>query len=237
MRMVGDFLLQAVLIFVEIEPDDVFARGHRGRHGARLQLKHVFDKLMLLLAQHARERAGFHHGVDIIGSDVVFAHHRQLEDAENHIRHAVKEPHQRAEEEQTEAHRVDDTQSHSFRRNHTDAFRGQVGEENEQAGDKRKGEDKADLLGGFRRDKPDQQRIERRRKRRIAHDTAQNSDSVQAYLHHGKEGAGVFLHLQHPLGVDVAFIGQQLEFDFTGGGKRDLGKREKRADANETKYQ
>ncbi|CCJ86255.1 hypothetical protein BN133_2632 [Cronobacter dublinensis 582] len=236
MRMLRHLALQALLVFMEIEPDDVFARGHGGRHGARLQLKHVFNKLMLLLAQYARERTRFHHRVDIVGSDVVFAHHRQLEDAENHIRHAVKEPHQRAEDEQTEAHRVDDTQSHGFRRNHTDAFRGQVGEENEQAGHERKGEDKAHLLGDFRRDKPDQQRVERRGERRIAHDTAKNSDGVQANLHHGEEGAGVFLHLQHSLGVDIAVIGQQLEFDFTGGGKRDLGKREKRADANETKY-
>jgi hypothetical protein len=42
-------------------------------------------------------------------------------------------------------------------------------------------------------------------------------------LYHGKKGAGVFLHFQDALRIDVAFIGKQLKFDFSGGGQRDLG--------------
>ncbi|MNL54424.1 hypothetical protein D3C87_1777560 [compost metagenome] len=79
---------------------------------------------MLLLAQYTGQRTGFEHGVDIVRGDVVFTHHRDLKQAENIVRQAVKEPHQRAEHVQTEAHRVDDAQSHSSWRNHTDAFRG-----------------------------------------------------------------------------------------------------------------
>ncbi|MNB91288.1 hypothetical protein D3C75_383640 [compost metagenome] len=148
--MLGDLVLQALLVFVEIEPDDVFARGHRRRHGTGFQFKHVLDQLMLLLTQHACQRTGFKHGIDIIRGDVVFTHHRQLKQAENHIRQAIEEPHQRAEHEQAEAHRVDDTQSHGFGRNHTDAFRGQICKQDEQAGHQRKRENKAQLFGEFR---------------------------------------------------------------------------------------
>ncbi len=131
--MFRHLFLQALLIFVQIEPDHVLTPGHGGRHGTGLQLKHVLDQLMLLLTQHPRQRASFKYRVDIVRGDVIFTHHRQLKQTENGIGQAVKEPHQRAEHEETEAHRVDDAQSHSFWRNHTDAFRGQIGKENEQA--------------------------------------------------------------------------------------------------------
>ena len=128
MWMLRHFGLQALLVFMQIEPDDVFTAGHGGRHGTGFQFENVLNQLVLLLAQHACQRPGFHHGINIIGGDVVFTHHRQLKDAENDVRQAVKEPHQRTEDIQAEAHRVDDTQSHCFWRNHTDAFRGQVRE-------------------------------------------------------------------------------------------------------------
>ncbi|MNY43449.1 hypothetical protein D3C86_1784090 [compost metagenome] len=124
MRMLGHFVLQALLVFVEIKPNHVFAARHGGRHGTGFQFKHVLDQFMLLLAQYTGQRTGFEHGVDIVRGDVVFTHHRDLKQAENIVRQAVKEPDQRAEHVQTEAHRVDDAQSHSFWRNHTDAFRG-----------------------------------------------------------------------------------------------------------------
>ena len=63
---------------------------------------------MLLLTQHPGQRAGFHDGVNIIGGNVVFTHHRNFEQAEDVVGHAVKQPHQRAEDKQAEAHRVDD---------------------------------------------------------------------------------------------------------------------------------
>ena len=191
---------------------------------------------MLLLAQHPGQRAGFYYRIDVVRGDVVFTHHRQLKDAENHVRQAVKEPHQRTKHVQTEAHRVDDTQSHSFWRNHTDAFRGQVCKEDEQAGYQREGEDKAELFGQFNGHVLNKQTIKRRGKRRITHDTAENGDRVEANLHHGEEHPGVFLHFQDAGGIDVAFIGKQLQFDFTGRGQRDLRYREKRADGNQTKY-
>ena len=79
---------------------------------------------MLLLAQNTRQRTRFDHGVNVVRGDVVFTHHWDLKQTENVVCQTVKEPHQRAEDQQAEAHRVDDTQSHSFWRNHTDAFRG-----------------------------------------------------------------------------------------------------------------
>ncbi|CNV26682.1 Uncharacterised protein [Salmonella enterica subsp. enterica serovar Bovismorbificans] len=122
--MFGDLFLQALFVFVQIKPDDTFARRHRRRYGAGFKFKHIFNQFVLLLAQDARQRAGFHHCVNIIRSNVVFPHHWNFEQAEDVVCHAVKQPHQRAKNEQAEAHRVDDTQSHSFWRNHTDAFRG-----------------------------------------------------------------------------------------------------------------
>ena len=57
--------------------------------------------------------------------------------------------------------------------------------------------------------------MKRRGEGRVAHDTAKNGDGIETDLHDGKEGARVLLHLQHALCVDVAFIGQQFQFDFT----------------------
>ena len=98
MRVFGHFILQALLVFMQIKPNDAFTRGHGGRNGAGLQLEHVLNQLMLLLAQHPGQRAGFDHGIDIVGGDIVFPHHRQFKDAEDHVGHAVKQPHQRAED-------------------------------------------------------------------------------------------------------------------------------------------
>lgn len=53
-----------------------------------------------------------------------FTYHWQFENTEDYVRQSVEEPHQRGANVQAEAHRVDDTQSDSFWRNHTDAFRG-----------------------------------------------------------------------------------------------------------------
>ena len=152
---------------------------------------------MFLLAQYPGQGTGFHDRINVVRGDVIFTHHRQLKDAENDVCQAVEEPHQRAEHKQAEAHRVDDTQSHGFWRNHTDAFRGQVGEEDEQPGHQREGEDKAQLFGQFGGHVLRKEAIKRRGKRRIAHDTAQDSHRVQTNLHHGKERTGVFLHFEN----------------------------------------
>ncbi len=191
---------------------------------------------MLLLTQHPGQRTGFHDRINVVRGDVVFTHHRQFKDAENHIRQAVEEPYQRTKHVQTEAHRVDDTQSYSFWRNHTDAFRGQVSEEDEQPCHQREGENKAQLLGQFGRHVLHKEAIKCRGKRRIAHDTAQDGDRVQANLHHGEERTGVLLHFENAGGVDIAFVSKQLQFDFTGRGQRDLRYREKCTDGNKTKY-
>ena len=212
----GDFVFQALLIFMQIKPDDVFTRRHGRRHGARFELKYVLNQLMFLLAQHASQRSGFEHGVNIIRGDVVITHHRQFENAENDVCQAVKEPHQRAEDKQTEAHRVDDSQCNRFRRNHTDAFRSEVCKQNEQAGDQGKGGDKAQLVSHFWREETLQKYFKGWGKRRITDDTAENRHRVQANLHHGKEHARTFLHFQYALRVKVAIISQQLEFNFAG---------------------
>ncbi len=236
MRVLRDFILQALLVFMQIEPNHAFTARHGRGHGTGFQLEHIFDQLMLLLAQHPGQRTGFYHGVDVVGGDVIFTHHRQFKDAEDDVRQAVEEPHQRTEHEQAEAHRVDDTQSHSFWRNHTDAFRGQVSEQDEHPGDQREGENKAHLLGKFGGHVLHEQAVKGRRKRCIPHDTAENSDRVQANLYHGEERSRIFLHLQDTGSIDVAFVGKQLKFDFTGRGQRDLGYREKCADGYQTKY-
>ena len=122
--MLRHFILQTLLIFMEIEPNHVFTRRHGRRHGTGFQFKHVFDQLVFLFTQYSSQCTGFHHRVDVIRSDVIFTYHRQFKDTEDHVCQAVEKPHQRGADEQAEAHRVDDTQSHSFWRTHTDAFRG-----------------------------------------------------------------------------------------------------------------
>ena len=52
------------------------------------------------------------------------------------------------------------------------------------------------------------------RKCRITDDTAENCHCVQTDLDHGKEHAGIFLHIQNALGIYIAFISQQFKFDF-----------------------
>lgn len=52
------------------------------------------------------------------------------------------------------------------------------------------------------------------RKCRITDDTAENRHCVQTDLDHGKEHAGIFLHIQNALGIYIAFISQQFKFDF-----------------------
>ncbi|MOA34545.1 hypothetical protein D3C78_1559230 [compost metagenome] len=79
---------------------------------------------MFLFAQNTRQGTGFYHRVDIVGGDVVFAHHRQFEQAEDQVRHAVEEPHQRPENHDRETHRVDDPDGDRLWCNHTDALRG-----------------------------------------------------------------------------------------------------------------
>ena len=195
--MLCNFVLQALLILMQIEPDNAFTARHGRGHGTGFQFEYVLNELVFLLTQHPGQRASFHHRIDVVRGDVVFTHHGQLEDAENHVCQAVEEPYQRTEDIQAEAHRVDDTQSHSFWRNHTDAFRGQVSEEDEHAGNQREGENKAQLLGQFGGHVLHKQAVKRRRKCCIAHDTAKNGDRVQANLHHGKEHAWVFLHFQN----------------------------------------
>ena len=44
------------------------------------------------------------------------------------------------------------------------------------------------------------------RKCRITDDTAENRHCVQTDLDHGKEHAGIFLHIQNALGIYIAFI-------------------------------
>ena len=205
---------------MQIEPDDIFTRGHGRGNGARFQFKHVLDQLMFLLAQHPGQRARFHHRINIIGGDIVFTHHRDFKQAENHVGHAVEKPHHRAEQQQTETHRIDNAQRDRFRRNHPDSFGRQVGEQNKQAGHQGKRADKAQLIGQLRRNQPIEQVAKRRGESGVADDTAEDGDGVQADLHDGKEHARRFLHFQHALRVDIAFIGQQFEFDFTRGRQR-----------------
>lgn len=49
--MLRHFGLQALLVFMQIEPDDVFTAGHGGRHGTGFQFENVLNQLVLLLAQ------------------------------------------------------------------------------------------------------------------------------------------------------------------------------------------
>ncbi|MNO01717.1 hypothetical protein D3C81_2219430 [compost metagenome] len=52
---------------------------------------------MLLLTQDTRQRTGFKYGIDIIGGDVIFTHHWDLEQPENTVCQPIEEPHQRPE--------------------------------------------------------------------------------------------------------------------------------------------
>ncbi len=56
----------------------------------------------------------------------------------------------------------------------------------------------------------------------ITHNTAKNGDRIEADLHHGKEHPRVFLHFQDALGIEIAIIGEQFKFNFTGCGQRDF---------------
>ena len=49
---------------------------------------------------------------------------------------------------------------------------------------------------------------------KLTDDTAENRHCVQTDLDHGKEHAGIFLHIQNALGIYIAFISQQFKFDF-----------------------
>ena len=73
---------------------------------------------------------------------------------------------------------------------------------------------KAQLLREFCRHIAGEQAVKSWRKCRITDDTAENRHRVQTDLDHGKEHAGIFLHIQNALGIYIAFISQQFKFDF-----------------------
>ncbi len=117
---------------------------------------------MFLLTQHAGQCTRFHHRINVIGSNIVFTHHRNFKQAENSVRHAVKEPDQRAQHKQAETHWVDNAQGDRLGRNHADTFRRQVSEENKEAGDHGERANKAELFSQFMIGDADEQGIERR---------------------------------------------------------------------------
>ncbi len=78
-----------------------------------------------------------------------------------------------------------------------------------------------------------QQRAQIRPHRRFAHNTGQNRHGIEADLHHCDKAARLLLHVQHIQRARVALFAQNLQFDFTRRGQRQLGARHKRAHGNQ----
>ena len=73
-----------------------------------------------------------------------------------------------------------------------------------------KRENKAQLLRELCRHIAGEQAVKSWRKCRITDDTAGESPLAFRPFGHGKEHAGIFLHIQNALGIYIAFISQQF---------------------------
>ena len=135
MGVLGDLRLDALLPLLQGEVDEALPRRHGGSDTQRLELEHVLDELVLLALDDTGFGTCIHHRINIVGGDLVVAHHGDAHQPEQAVGHAVEQPHQRHQQGDAQHHGTHHHHGDPLGHGHGKALGHQVRYQDEHAGD------------------------------------------------------------------------------------------------------
>ena len=229
-RLLGDARADHFVRVVVQKEGDALALRHGRADGARIQLEHVGDHLLLAHRQHACAGAGFGHRQNVFGSDAFVARGLYAQQLEDQIGGLRVQPDDGLEDAHAPGHRREHAHGPAFGLGHAKALGEQVREQNEQRRDDEERAQKADCLRRRFLHPEREQATERGAQGTFADDTAQNRHRVLADLHDGEVVARRFLKFEHPIRAHVSIHRQLAQPQAAGRGQREFGQREKRTE-------